>query len=301
VATPLDQPDASVRPVAATTTACPPDAAGSPSRDAVAVTPRPLSGGADAFAVTLDNFEGPFDLLVSLVAKHRLDITEVALAQVTDEFMAYIEARDEHWRLSEASEFLVVAATLLDLKAASLLPGGLAESEDLELLEARDLLFARLLEYRAFKDVSGWLAARLAEQARHRPRLTSLEPQFASLLPDLIWSVGPVQLAVIAAAVLGRRPTSKMVSLDHLHAPAVSVSEQAGLMAERLAAAGRVSFRALVADANGLLGVIVARFLALLEMFRAGQVSFEQPEALGELAVAWTGADTELAISEEFA
>ncbi|MDR0594920.1 MAG: segregation/condensation protein A [Bifidobacteriaceae bacterium] len=253
----------------------------------------------DAFAVTLDNFEGPFDLLVSLITKHRLDITEVALAQVTDEFLAYVAARADDWPLSGASEFLVVAATLLDLKAASLLPGGLAESEDLELLESRDLLFARLVEYRAFKDVSRRLAARLAEQSRHVPRLTSLEPQFAALLPDLVWSVGPAQLAAIAAAALARAPAPRAVPLDHLHASAVSVAEQAGLMAERLAATGRTTFRTLVADAAGSLGLIVARFLALLEMFRAGQVTFEQPEALGELAIAWTGLDTTLDISEE--
>lgn len=254
-----------------------------------------------AFAVTLENFEGPFDLLVSLITKRQLDITEIALAEVTDEFIAYVESRPDNWPLSQASEFLVVAATLLDLKAASLLPGGIADSEDLELLEARDLLFARLLEYRAFKELSGSIAARFAEQARHVPRLTSLEPQFARLLPDLVWSIGPTQLAVIAAAVLYRPRTAPEVPLGHLHAPAVSVSVQAGLMAEHLAAQGRATFRALIADADNSLAVIVARFLALLEMFRAGQVTFEQPEALGELAIAWTGAATTVEISEEFA
>ncbi|MDR1441304.1 MAG: segregation/condensation protein A [Bifidobacteriaceae bacterium] len=259
----------------------------------------PLSA-ADPFAVALDNFTGPFDLLVSLIAKHQLDITEVALAQVTDEFISYIEAWREDWPLSQASDFLVVAATLLDLKAASLLPGGLADSEDLELLEARDLLFARLLEYRAFKEVSQSIAGRLASQSSHVPRLTSLEPQFASLLPDLIWSIGLSRLAAIAAAALGRRPELSAVPLDHLHAPAVSVAEQARLISQRLAATGRVTFRLLVTDAAGSLNVIVARFLALLEMFRAGQVTFEQPQALGELTIAWTGAATELEISEEF-
>jgi segregation and condensation protein A len=258
------------------------------------------------FAVRLDNFEGPFDLLVSLIAKHRLDITEVALAQVTDEFMTYIEALQSsqaNWPLSQASEFLVVAATLLDLKAASLLPGGLADSEDLELLEARDLLFARLLEYRAFKEVSAGLARRFAEQSRYVPRLASLEPQFASLLPDLIWSVGPAQLAAVAAAVLLRPPRPVEVPVEHLHSPAVSVAEQARLISEHLAAAGRATFRSLVAGDEGSLGVIVARFLALLDMFRAGQVTFEQPEALGELTIAWTGSagEAELEISEEFA
>jgi segregation and condensation protein A len=262
----------------------------------------PPKGDGAGFAVTLDNFEGPFDLLVSLITKHQLDITEVALAQVTDEFMAYVEARQDDWPLSAASEFLVVAATLLDLKAATLLPGGLADSEDLELLEARDLLFARLLEYRAFKELSAGLGARLAEQSRHVPRAAQLEPQFARLLPDLVWSVGPAQLAAIAAAVLLRPPAQPpAVPLGHLHAPAVSVAQQAALVAQRLAALGRATFRVLVSDAVGSLAVVVARFLAVLEMYRAGQVTFEQPEALGELAISWTGAPVELEISEDFA
>ncbi|MDR1634880.1 MAG: segregation/condensation protein A [Bifidobacteriaceae bacterium] len=254
-----------------------------------------------AFAVRLDNFEGPFDLLVSLITKHQLNITEIALAEVTDEFIAYAEACQEVWPLSQASEFLVVAAVLLDLKAASLLPGGLADSEDLELLEARDLLFARLLEYRAFKEIAAGIGARLLEQARHRPRITALEPQFSRLLPDLLWSIGPAQLAAVAAAALSRPPAAPTVPLDHLHPAPVSVGAQARVIAERLAAAGATTFRTLMADAEGSLSVIVARFLALLEMFRAGQVAFEQPEALGDLAIIWTGASVEVEISEEFA
>ncbi|MDR1117832.1 MAG: segregation/condensation protein A [Bifidobacteriaceae bacterium] len=252
------------------------------------------------FHVALDNFTGPFDLLISLIAKHRLDVTEIALAQVTDEFIEHIDALGDVWPLSQASEFLVVAATLLDLKAALLLPGGLAESEDLELLEARDLLFARLLEYRAFKEAAAAMAARLAAESRRFGRAAALEPQFARLLPELVWSVGPSQLAEIAAAALARPPVPDAVPLAHLHAPAVSVAEQARLLSQRLAAERRATFRALVADAGGALPVIVARFIALLELFRAGRVAFDQPEALGDLTVAWTGAGTELEISEEF-
>ncbi|MDR1799850.1 MAG: segregation/condensation protein A [Bifidobacteriaceae bacterium] len=254
----------------------------------------------ESFHVTLDVFEGPFDLLISLIAKHKLDITEVALAEVTDDFIAYIRAQGDAWSLSQASEFLVVAATLLDLKAASLLPGGLAESEDLELLEARDLLFARLLEYRAFKQLASAIQARLADQAKHVPRSVTLEPQFAGLLPDLIWSIGPAQLAVIAAAALARPPRSRDVPLEHLYSPAVSVAEQAELIGARLAARGRLSFRDLVADAAGALNIIVARFVALLELFRAGAVSFTQPESLGELTIHWTGGGEPVEISEEF-
>ncbi|MDR1823758.1 MAG: segregation/condensation protein A [Bifidobacteriaceae bacterium] len=254
----------------------------------------------EPFSVSLDVFEGPFDLLISLIAKHKLDITEIALAEVTDDFIAYIRAQGDDWSLSQASEFLVVAATLLDLKAASLLPGGLAESEDLELLEARDLLFARLLEYRAFKQLAASLQARLAEQATHVPRSVTLEPQFAGLLPDLVWSIGPAQLAAIAAAVLSREPAARELTFEHLHAPAVSVAEQAEVLSERLARRGQATFRDLVADAAGALNVIVARFVALLELFRAGAVSFTQVEALGELTVHWTGGGEPVTISEEF-
>jgi segregation and condensation protein A len=254
----------------------------------------------DQFHVALDNFTGPFDLLISLIAKHRLDVTEIALAQVTDEFIAHVSALEDAWPLSQASEFLVIAATLLDIKAATLLPGGLAESEDLELLEARDLLFARLLEYRAFKGAAQAVAARLASESSRHPRATSLEPQFARLLPDLIWSVDLSQLAALAAVVLARPPAPATVPMGHLHAPAVSVADQARTLGQRLAAAGRATFRSLVADAAGSLPVIVARFIALLEMFRAGQVAFVQPEALGELTVAWTGSGVDLEISEEF-
>ncbi|MDR2454389.1 MAG: segregation/condensation protein A [Bifidobacteriaceae bacterium] len=283
----------------------PPEAPGA----AAALLPLPGPAGPQAgapggapggFEVSLDNFSGPFDLLISLIAKHRLDVTEIALAQVTDEFIAHIGALGSAWELSQASEFLVVAATLVDLKAASLLPGGLAESEDLELLEARDLLFARLLEYRAFKEVSGWLGARLAAESRRRPREVALEPQFARLLPELVWSAGPAELAAIAAAALARPPRPAQVPTAHLHAPAVSVAGQARALAQRLAALGQVTFRALVDDAAGSLPVIVARFIALLEMFRLGLVGFAQPEALGELTVSWTGAPGQWEISEEF-
>jgi len=243
----------------------------------------------EAFAVRLDNFEGPFDLLLSLIAKHQLDITEVALAQVTDEFINHIAAQEGDWSLTEASEFVVVAATLLDLKTASLLPGGLEQSEDLELLEARDLLFARLLQYRAFKQLAGQLAQSLADQARYVPRSVTLEPQFAQLLPDLVWSTGPSDLARLAAAALSRPPPPQAVLLDHLHAPPVSVLDQAQLLAARLRRQPSATFRQLVDDAVGHLDVLVARFMALLELFRIGAVTFSQAEALGELAIHWAG------------
>lgn len=254
------------------------------------------------FEVHLDVFSGPFDLLLGLISKHKLDITEIALAQVTDEFVAHIRAQqaaDEGWDLSQASEFLLVAATLLDLKAARLLPRTGDEEEDLELIEARDLLFARLLQYRAFKDVAAWIEDRVARHGRLMPRQAGLEPRFASLLPELVLSVTPEQLAKIAATALTPKPPPT-VGVTHLHAPAVSVREQADIIVQRLRARRAASFRELVADADTTL-VVVARFLALLELFRESAVSFEQEEALGDLSVTWTGSDAgTLQVGDEF-
>ena len=253
------------------------------------------------FEVHLENFSGPFDLLLGLISKHKLDITEVALATVTDDFIAHIRAREGAWDLDQASEFLVVAATLLDLKAARLLPAGeVDDDEDLELLEARDLLFARLLQYRAFKDVAGWFGERLRAEALRFPRAVTLEPAFAGLLPELVMGIGPDRLAAIAARALAPRPQEPGVALDHLHAPAVSVREQAGILVDRLRRHRSAAFRSLVADADTTL-VVVARFLALLELFKEGVVGFDQLSPLGELTVRWTGQEAdEVAVTDEF-
>ena len=243
----------------------------------------------DAFHLTLENFTGPFDLLLSLINKRQLDVTEVALAQVTDEFVAYIRGQDQ-WELDEASEFLLIAATLLDLKAARLLPRGEVEdAEDLELLEARDLLFARLLQYRAYKEVSDWLGERFAVQGRSQPRSVGLEPQFASLLPELVWHVGPEEFAALAAAALTPK-TPPGVDLTHLHYPVVSVREQAAILAGKLRGTSALTFRDLIADAPGA-STVVARFLALLELFREHAIAFEQAAPLADLTVRWTGGE----------
>ena len=248
-------------------------------------------GAEQAFTVHLDNFEGPFDLLLGLISKHQLDVTEIALARVTDEFMAHLralQAEQPSWDLGQTSEFLLVAATLLDIKAARLLPNTReTDDEDLELIEARDLLFARLLQYRAFKDVAAHLGETMATTGRMTPRQAGLEPHLATLLPELVITVTPEQLAMVAARALTPKEP-ETVGLTHLHAPAVSVREQAALVVDRLREEGSVSFRALVRDADSTL-VVVARFLALLELFRDQQVTFDQPEALGELDVRWTG------------
>ncbi len=259
-----------------------------------AAEPRP------AFAVRLDNFEGPFDLLLSLIGKHKLDVTEIALSRVTDEFIAHVKAGGEQWDLEQTTSFLVVAATLLDLKAARLLPqGDVEDEEDLALLEARDLLFARLLQYRAYKQVASVLEQRMAGEERRHPRAVGLEERFATLLPEVLIGLGLEEFAGLAARALAPKAEPELV-LHHIHAPAVSVREQAVHVQARLKQSGTLTFRALAADAPDTM-TRVARFLALLELFREGVVAFEQASALGELSIRWTGeATTEVEIDDEF-
>jgi len=257
-------------------------------------------GTASSFAVRLDNFEGPFDLLLSLIGKHKMDVTEVALSQVTDEFIAHIKAAGDVWDLEQTTSFLLVASTLLDLKAARLLPAGDVEDEDdLALLEARDLLFGRLLQYRAFKQVASVLERRLAEEALRFPRSVGLDDRFANLLPDVLIGLGLEEFATLAAKALEPKPEPEL-SLAHIHAPAVSVREQAHIVVERLKVQGALTFRKLAGDAPDTM-TKVARFLALLELFREGVVAFDQVSPLGELTIRWTGGeDDEIEINDEF-
>ncbi|MFI6105640.1 segregation and condensation protein A [Streptomyces sp. NPDC051310] len=255
-------------------------------------------GGDGRFTVRLANFEGPFDLLLQLIAKHKLDVTEVALSKVTDEFMAHIRAMGPDWDLDQTTEFLVVAATLLDLKAARLLPAAEVEDEaDLALLEARDLLFARLLQYRAYKQVADIFSERLQSEGRRYPRTVGLEPHHAELLPDVVISIGAEGFARLAVKAM--QPKARpQVYVDHIHAPLVSVREQAGIVAALLRERGEASFRDLAADAPDTL-TVVARFLALLELYREKAVALEQDDPLGELTVRWTGTG-DVAVTDEF-
>lgn len=252
------------------------------------------------FSLRIGDFEGPFDLLLTLISKHKLEVTELALHQVTDEFIGYIRAQGTTWDLDEASSFLVVAATLLDLKAARLLPSGEVEDEeDLALLEARDLLFARLLQYRAFKEVSALFAAQMAGAARRVPRTVGLDPDLAALLPEVLIGLGPDQFAALAARAMAPKPVPE-VSIAHIHVQRVSVREQAALVVDRLRRHRTTTFRALVADAESTL-VVIGRFLALLELYREQVVVFEQLAPLGDLTIRWTGDDdTEVAVTDEF-
>jgi segregation and condensation protein A len=259
-----------------------------------------VSGG---FSVHLANFDGPFDLLLQLISRHKMDVTEVALSMVTDEFIAFIrglEASGEGWDLDQATEFLVVAATLLDLKAARLLPSGEVEDEeDLALLEARDLLFARLLQYRAFKEIAATFSERILAADKSFPRVVALDPALASLLPEVLIGVGAQRFAAIAERVLTPK-VSPVVAVEHLHMPLVSVTEESKRVVEALRNSKSLSFRNLISDADSTL-VVVARFLALLDLYRQGVLRFDQVVALGELHISWTGSlEGDVEISDEF-
>jgi segregation and condensation protein A len=253
----------------------------------------------DKFNVKLNQFEGPFDLLLSLIAKHELEVTALALHIVTDDFLQYIKNQGSEWDLDEATEFLVIAATLLDLKTARLLPSGEVEDEeDIARLEARDLLFARLMQYKAFKDVSIWLNDQLSIESKRFARSVSLEPQFANLLPEVLLGLGPNELARLAAKAMEVK-TIPSISLSHLHAPAVSVREQAGIIVERLRRVGATTFRSLISGVE--VPVVVARFLAVLELFRESQITLEQESPLADLYIRWVGTEQgEIELTDEF-
>lgn len=255
------------------------------------------------FSVRLENFDGPFDLLLQLISRHKMDITEISLSLVTDEFISFIRSLEQNgqgWRLDQATEFLVVAATLLDLKAARLLPSGeVDDEEDLALLEARDILFARLLQYRAFKEIVATFVDRIALSDKSFARVVALEASLSALLPEVLIGVGPARFAAIAERVLTPK-SSPVISVEHLHLPLVSVVEESKRVVEALRRSTSLSFRNLIADADTTI-VIVARFLALLDLYRQGVLRFNQVIALGELQISWTGSlDGEVEVSDEF-
>ncbi|MEV4193165.1 segregation and condensation protein A [Streptomyces toxytricini] len=270
--------------------------AGAPTGDGA-----PGGGGDGRFTLRLDNFEGPFDLLLQLISRHKLDVTEVALSKVTDEFMAHIRAMGPDWDLDQTTEFLVVAATLLDLKAARLLPAAEVEDEaDLALLEARDLLFARLLQYRAYKRIADVFAERAESEGRRHPRTVGLEDHHAALLPEVVLGIGAEGFARLAAKAMQPR-AEPQVYVDHIHAPLVSVREQAAVLVAALRERGAATFDELTQDTDDTL-TVVARFLALLELYREKAVALEQEEALRTLTVRWTGggAGAMPAVTDEF-
>ena len=242
------------------------------------------------FAVSLTNFEGPFDLLLSLISKHEMDITEVSLSKVTDEFIAYLKQLDDDEELEQASEFLVIAATLLDLKIAGLLPKGeVVDAEDVALLEARDLLFARLLQYRAFKEIASWFNTSLGLEQTRVARDVRIEERFRNQKPELIWTLTPLELAKLAEETMTPREIPS-VGLTHLHASRVSIREQATAVVSMLRSKGTVTFFELIREVKDR-AVVVARFLAVLELYRLAAVSFEQQTPLGDLSLTWRAKD----------
>jgi segregation and condensation protein A len=245
------------------------------------------SSDGSGFSVSLTNFNGPFDLLLSLITKHEMDITEVSLSRVTDEFISYLRSLNSEEELDQASEFLVVAATLLDLKVAGLLPQGeLVDAEDVALLEARDLLFARLLQYRAFKEAARWFSGELDSESTRHFRSVRLEEKYRRQTPELVWTLTVDDFAALAALAFAPRELP-VVGLDHLHAPLVSIREQAAHVVALLRGGEPTTFRQLIAGAS-LKGVIIARFLAVLELYRQGSIGYDQIEPLGELTLHWT-------------
>ncbi len=239
------------------------------------------------FSVSLSNFDGPFDLLLSLIAKHELDITEISLSVITDEFISYLRGLDSEEELDQASEFLVIAATLLDLKVAGLLPQGeLVDAEDVALLEARDLLVARLLQYRAFKEAARWFSDRLDRESSRHFRSVRLEEKYRRQTPELVWTLSLDDFAAIATLAFTPREIPS-VGLAHLHAPLVSIREQAAHVVALLRRGEPMTFRQLIAGADQK-GVVIARFLAVLELYRGAFIGFEQVEPLGELTIHWS-------------
>jgi len=259
-----------------------------PSSETADTTPLETDAASSTpFTVSLGNFDGPFDLLLSLIAKHEMDITEISLSVVTGEFITYLRLLDATEDLDTASEFLVVAAMLLDLKVAGLLPQGeLVDAEDVALFEARDLLFARLLQYRAFKQVTTWFTGRFDDEGARHYRSVRLEEKYRQQTPELVWTLSPEDFAALAAVAMAPREIP-VVGLDHLHAPLVSIREQAGYVVSMLRGLGTMTFRELIAGAEAK-GVVIARFLAVLELYRHAAIGFEQLEPLGELSIRWT-------------
>jgi segregation and condensation protein A len=246
------------------------------------------SESSSGFSISLGNFDGPFDLLLSLISKHELDITEISLSKVTDEFISYLKTLDEAEELEQASEFLVVAATLLDLKIAGLLPKGeVVNPEDVAMLEARDLLFAKLLQYRAFKDISAWFNSQFTLEAMRTARDVRVEERFREQKPELVWKMSLEDFSKLAEDVLTPKQIVG-VGFTHLHAPRVSIREQAAEVITMLRAKPSLTFREVIAAVKDR-AIVVARFLAVLELYRLSAIGFEQETPLGDLTITWRG------------
>ena len=238
------------------------------------------------YVVRTEVFEGPFDLLLHLIARQRVDIWQVSLSRITEDYLAEVR-RMRQLNLEVATEFLVVAATLLELKAARLLPAPDADPDEAETaLEERDLLFARLLQYRAYKQAAELFGERMAAQAAYFPRRVGAEDVLRGIAPDLLTGVDPAELARLAAAVFTPSPPPELRT-SHIAPPKLSVSEAVARLARRLSHRGPTSFQDLVGDGTPI--EVVLGFLAVLELYKRALVDLEQAAVFGDIAVRWTG------------
>jgi len=241
------------------------------------------------YVVRTEVFEGPFDLLLHLIARQRVDIWQVSLSRITEDYLAEVR-RMRQLNLEVATEFLVVAATLLELKAARLLPAPDADPDEAETaLEERDLLFARLLQYRAYKQAAELFGERMAEQAAYLARRVGAEDVLKGLALDLLTGVEPAELARLAAGALTPSPQPE-VRTSHIAPPKLSVAEAVADLAVRLRERGSSSFEELVGGTALPIEVVVG-LLALLELYKRSLVEIEQTATFGAIAVRWTGGD----------
>lgn len=238
------------------------------------------------YQVHLPVFEGPFDLLLHLIAKRELDIYEISLATITEEYLAHLQAMQD-LDLEIATEFLIVAATLVEMKAARLLPGPPREDEDGLLLSDRDVLIARLLEYRAFKDAAAVLRGRIEDNAGHFPREAGPGADFAHLCPDLLARTSPQKLADLAVKILTPKP-KRVLDLSHITPIRATVADAAEAIRSILSHLRRGTFRQLTEGVETRIEVIV-RFLALLELLKAGEIDAAQADRFGDINVVWQG------------
>lgn len=235
-----------------------------------------------AYTVSLDVFEGPFDLLLHLISKREVDVYEVSLAGITEEYLLHLKAMQE-LDLEVATEFLVVAATLIEIKAARLLPGKQVEDEDGLLLSEPDLLIARLLEYRAFKDAAAMLADRIRENAGYIARTAGPGREYDHLCPDLLSRVTVEGLAAMALRALQPKPVA-VLDLSHITPIRVTVEEAIDEVMRTLATSARISFKELTRNCHSRIDIVV-RFLALLELMKRGEADVDQAEVFGEIEV----------------
>lgn len=246
------------------------------------------------FRVNLEVYSGPFDALLGMIANNRLELTEVSLSSITEEFLTYVRGLDFTKNMDEASAFLDIASILVEAKSVAILPGGEDSQHDeqsLEVLRERDLLFARLLQYRAYKQAAGDFRARIAANSGRFPHPAAMDEGVAAMLPELVWTLTPLELARLAAQVIANAPASE-VSIHQLHVPLVDLRAQSLVVRDRLIAAleskgdQSISFSELTRDCTSRIEV-VARFMAVLVFFKQGVLQYQQDGPFAELHLRW--------------